>query len=161
MVVMLATRIKRGLTCGTDRAALEVLSNRQLFAAGSTQQRLGIKLTARPHLNRMVRFRLMAGITCIVGLAASHLDGHDIKLAVPMRTTRVPVKRHPIHLNAMNIPLHQSFRHAAKAMTGTVLARWLPCLQRAMGHIHPIEYLRNPRCRSYHMFDVGINAYNL
>ena len=80
MVVVPASRIEWGRADRAARLALQVFGNRQPCAACSTQNGFLIPFAARPNLDGMTCERDMAVFASIVGGAALHFDGDDVRV---------------------------------------------------------------------------------
>ena len=87
-----ASRIEWGRADRAARLALQVFGNRQLCAACSTQNDFLIPFAARPNLDGMTCERDMAVFAGIVGRAALHFDGDDVRLSMMMQATRLRIE---------------------------------------------------------------------
>jgi hypothetical protein len=92
MVVVPASRIEWGRADRAARLALHVFGNRQLCAACATQNGLLIPFAARPNLDGMTCERDMAVFAGIVGGAALHFDGDDVRLRMVVQATRLRIE---------------------------------------------------------------------
>src|SRR5882724_407966 len=92
MVVVPASRIEWGRADRAARLALQVFGNRQPCAACSTQNGFLIPFAARPNLDGMTCERDMAVFAGIVGGAALHFDGDDVRLRMVVQATRLRIE---------------------------------------------------------------------
>ncbi len=92
MVVVPASGIERGRADRAARLALQVFGNRQLCAACSTQNGFLIPFAARPNLDGMTCERDMAVFAGIVGGAALHFDGDDVRVRMVVQATGLGIE---------------------------------------------------------------------
>src|SRR6266403_3129439 len=92
MVVVPASGIEGGRADRAARRALHVFGNRQLCAAGPTQNGFLIPFAAWPNLDGMTCERDMAVFAGIVGRAALHFDGDDVHLRMVVQATRLRIE---------------------------------------------------------------------
>jgi hypothetical protein len=101
MVVVPAPRIEWG---GADRAArfaTHVLANRQPCAACPTQNGFLFPFAAWPNLDGMTCERDMAVFAGVVGPAALHFDGDDVRLPMVVQATRLRIEIQPTDLGSI------------------------------------------------------------
>src|SRR6266478_305997 len=92
MVVVPASGIEGGRADRAARLALHVFANRQPCAAGSAQNGFLIPFARRPNLYGMARERDMAVFAGIVGGAALHFDGDDVRLRMVVQARRLRIE---------------------------------------------------------------------
>src|SRR6266404_2092086 len=92
MVVVLASRIVRGRADPAARLTLHVFANRQLCAAGPAQNCFLIPFAPWPNLDGMTGERDMAVFAGIVGRAALHFDGDDVRVRMVVHATRLRIE---------------------------------------------------------------------
>ena len=92
MVVVPASRIEGGRADRAARLALQVFANRQPCAACPTQNRFLFPLAPWPNLDGMTCERDMAVFAGIVGGAALHFDGDDVRLLMVVQATRLRIE---------------------------------------------------------------------
>jgi hypothetical protein len=92
MVVVRASRVEGDRADRAARLALHVFVNRQLCAACPAQNCFLIPFAPWPNLDAMTCERDMAVFAGIVGLAALHFDGDDIRVRMVVHATRLGIE---------------------------------------------------------------------
>ena len=92
MVVVPASRIKGGRADRAARRAFHVFANRQLCAACPTQNGFLIPFAPWPNLDGVTCDRDMAVFAGIVGRAALHFDGDDVRVRMVVQATRLRIE---------------------------------------------------------------------
>jgi len=92
MVVVPASRIEGGSADRAARLALHVFANRQPCAACPTQNCFLIPFAPWPNLDGMTCERDMAVFAGVVGRAALHFDGDDVRVLVVVQATRLRIE---------------------------------------------------------------------
>ena len=98
MVVVPASRIEWGRADRAARLALQVFGNRQPCAACPTQNGFLIPFAPWPNLDGMTCERDMAVFAGIVGGAALHFDGDDVRVRMVVQATRLRIEIQSTHL---------------------------------------------------------------
>ena len=92
MVVVAASGIEGGRADRAARLALHEFGNRQPCAAGPTQNGFLIPFAPRPNLDGMTCERDMAIFAGIVGGAALHFDGDNVRMLMVVEATRLRIE---------------------------------------------------------------------
>ncbi len=109
-----APRIKPRPAPRTPRLALQIFPNRHVRPASPAQNRPLPPFPPRPNRNRMPRQRNMTILASIVDPATPHLDRHNIRRRVIVRTPRLRINLDPAHRWRLAESL-VAHRHLAKS----------------------------------------------